>query len=186
MDTNIVLSHIEKHLGKISSSWMVKDDSEHIQIIKFKNAPQKSVSTFVTFGLSHHVLSMPSGKECRQELLFSACDEYNSEDITSMLIMFSKLIIMSHRAVLRGGIEHVGKSIIPNVKMSYLFASIPFIFAETFDLLKGTNPPVMFPLLIPLHYTEVDYISKYGRVSFEKMLEEKDPDIFDLNRSPVV
>ena len=64
-----------------------------------------------------------------------------------MLLVFSKLIIMSHRAVLRGGIEHVGKSIIPNVKMSYLLASVPFIFAETFDLLKETNPPVMFPLL---------------------------------------
>jgi hypothetical protein len=186
MNTNILISHIEKHLGKISSSWTVKDDNEHIQIIKFLNNPQKKVSTFLTLGLSHHLLSMPSGKECRQELLFSVYDKFNSEDVASMLIMFSKLIISSHKAVLRGGIEKIGKSILPNVKTSYLFASVPFIFAETFDLLKETNPPVMFPLLIPLHSTEVNYISMNGRESFEKMFEEKDPDIFDLNRLPFV
>lgn len=174
--------HIEKHIGRISSSWKLNNAEENIQIVKFLNTPTKSVSTFITLGVSNHILTMPSGATCRQEFLFSAYDKFDPESIAMMMILFSNQIISSHKAVLRGEITNLNQPISADINMKYLYTSIPYIFPEEFDQLLSVKPAVMFPLLIPLHEEEAQFVSEFGRQNFEKLIDEKEMDLFDLAR----
>lgn len=182
--TDPLVEHIEKHLGKISISWITEDISVpgKIQIIKFMETPAKGITTFITLGLSKHLLQMPSGKKCRQELVICANSNSNAEDLISILLMLGYRTSVSHKAILRGGIEYIGRSLTENPEMSYLYACVPFVFPESFDLLSTATYSIMFPLLIPIYDKEAEIIGKNKKGYFEKILDEQETDLFDIKR----
>jgi hypothetical protein len=65
--------HLESFLGEIDEAW--KSD-EGIRVLRFRDQPVERMSTYVTLGLSDHVLPMSGERTVRQELVFTAGDQY--------------------------------------------------------------------------------------------------------------
>jgi len=74
----------------------------------------------------------------------------------------------------------------PDVSLNAIYAAIPVVFDEGFATYSDTSPPTIFVWLIPLHGTEAKFVKKNGWSQFEDILEAKDPDLWDLNRDPVL
>jgi len=185
MDIHFVISHIERHLGTIGASWTLKENENHVQVIRYPDAPIKSVATFVTLGLSHHLLAMSDTQNIRQELIFSAYQKFNEGKIASMLLTFSDFVIHRHKAILRGDIECSNEPIIPDIPLTCLYATIPTLFQDSIDVCHLTSPPTVFVWLLPLHRSEANFVKTNGWSKFEEMLEKLKADVFDLCRSPV-
>lgn len=180
-----LIAHIEKHLGKIDKGWKLKNDQLTIQVARFTNQPFEGVATYVTLGLSDHLLNLKEGKDVLQELVFSTYDKYPSEQIASFMVTFAEYILSRKKALLRGDVVGPSSSLIPGVSVSGIYSSIPVFFDDDFYIYEGSLLPTALVWLIPLLSYECDFVKQNGWNSFEDMLESKDPYFFDLNRMAV-
>jgi len=64
-----------------------------------------------------------------------------------------------------------------------IYATNPTPFDEGFAVFKGTEPPTLFVLLVPIAASEATLIAEKGWDWFESALESQNPDIWDLNRT---
>ena len=186
MKTSSLVEHIENHLGTIDQGWSLQKPSNSIQVVRFNNSPVVKASTYVTVGLSHHILQMPQGRQVRQELVFTAYDRFRAEEIASFLLTFSGYIAMRHKALLRGQVIGPTEPIISSTTMRAIYAAIPVLFSDSFATYDGSSPPTVFVWLFPLYSLEVSYVQHNGWSKFEDLLEGENPDLLDLNRQPVV
>jgi antitoxin YqcF len=181
-----IADHLESFLGSIDYGWKDNDSENAISVARFRNQPVDGMSTYVTLGLSHHVLSMPNKREVRQELVFSTFDTVPRDDIVSFLLSFSDFILTKHEALLRGQVIGPADPIISGSSMNAVYASMPVIFDDEFATFEGTSPSTVFVWLIPIFENEAKYIQEYGWEVFEDVLEQQDPDLWDVVRKPVV
>lgn len=179
-----MIKHFEKYLGKISSGWV--SEGSNVQAILFKNQPFKDVSTYSTLGLSKHVLKINQTKEVRQELLISVYEKYESKNIASSLITFAEHIIETKKSLLRGEVIGPGTPIINGSQFVGVYCSIPAFFEDEFSVNYELTPPVVVVWLIPLYNEEIEYVKSNGWENFETILENKEPDFWDINRSLVI
>jgi hypothetical protein len=184
--TESLVEHIESHLGKMDFGWTLQQSLSNVQVACFHDRPVVRASTYVTIGLSHHILRMPGNREVRQELVFTVYDSFDAEKIASFLLTFSDYIITKREALLRGQVVGPTEPIVPGIKMNAVYAAIPVLFDDSFATFDGTSPPTVFVWLLPLHASEASYVQDNGWNKFEDLLEEKDPKLLDLNRQSVV
>lgn len=181
-----LISHLESTLGKIDQGWSFSDGTGSVQVVRFLDKPFDGVATYTTLGLSDHILSMPQGREVRQEFLFSTYETYSSEEIASFLISFCDYILGSGNALLRGDIIGPSAPLIKNVKVNSLYASIPAIFDESFSTYRLSSPDTVIVWLLPLLKEEALFVKAYNWSRFEDILEGKNPDLMNLNRVSIV
>jgi hypothetical protein len=60
------------------------------------------------------------------------------------------------------------------------------VFGEAFATYEETSPSTVLVWLIPLLPEEAHYVHQHGWKSFETLLEQKNPDLLDLRRMPVI
>jgi len=181
-----LIEHIENHLGEIDQGWKLIESTSSIKVVRFLDVPFDDAVTYVTLGLSSYSLSLSEARQGRQELLFTAYKHFSSEDITSFMIPFAEYMLSKGQALLRGDAVGPSQTLIPNVQVNGVYSTCPVIFDDEFALFEGTTPPTVLVWLIPLLSDESDFIKKSGWSSFEDMLEEKDPDLWDLNRLSIL
>jgi hypothetical protein len=165
--------------------WTLPESSNGVQVVRFRGRPVATASTCVTIGLSRHILQMPGGREVRQELAFTAYDHFNAEGIASFLLTFSDHIVKKHAALLRGQVVGPSDPIISGISLNAVYVAIPVLFDDSFATFDNTSPPTVFVWALPLHTSEANYVRYNGWNALEDLLEEKDPDLLDLNRQPI-
>ena len=186
MNTKSLVEHIESHLGKMDSGWTLQEPLTNVQVVRFRDRPAVGISTYVTIGLSYHILQMSEGREVRQELVFATYDHFNTEGIASFLLTISDYIVKKHKALLRGQVVGPSDPIIHGISLNAVYAAIPVLFDDSFVTFDYTSPPTVFVWVLPLHASEANYVRHNGWDTFEHLLEEKDPDLLDLKRLPLV
>lgn len=177
-----LISHIEHTLGQLEQGWSFSEGSSQVQVVRFRNQPFDGVVTYVTLGLSNVLLSMPQGREVRQELVFTAYEKFSAEAVSSFMLSFCDYILARKQALLRGDVVGPSAPLIPNVAVNSVYASIPVVFDESFSTYKGSSPHTVMVWLIPLLKEEAGFVKANGWSEFEDMLERENPDLMDLNR----
>ena len=72
-----------------------------------------------------------------------------------------------------------------NLTMKHIMFETPFMWDELKSLDDGENT-VAWLMPIPISDSELQYAQEYGVEALETLLEEKEADICDVNREPVV
>ena len=181
-----IIEHVESFLGRIDYGWKGDDSKSAISIARFRNQPVEGMNTYVTLGLSHHVLSIQNKRQVRQEFVFSTFDTVPSEDVVSFLLSFSDFILTKHEALLRGEVVGPAAPIISGSSMNAVYASMPVIFDDEFATFEGDSPSTVMVWLIPIFESEAKYIKDYGWEAFEDVLEQQDPDLWDIGRTSIL
>ena len=179
-----VVAHLEGHLGLIQGGYR-STDVPGLQVVRFADRPFSRVVTLATLGLSKHVLSMPSGREVRQELVFCVHEDQLLDRLALMLLHVGETILREHRAVLRGEVVDLGGRLVPNSSARAVYASVPVVFDDDFAVCGDTDPPTVIAWMFPILPTEQQKVLHGGWDAFEDLLEAADPDLFDLYRAAV-
>jgi hypothetical protein len=183
-----ILDHFERHLGLLTGGWKatnLQSDESEIRVIRFPRTPYLGATTFATVGLSDHVVTLSGGRTVRQELLFATRDEHPTVQVASFLLTFASFIKSNSLVLLRGDVVGPSAPLIPGVAANAVYASVPVIFPPGIETYRGTSPATVVVWLIPLMKSEAEFIRGSGWSRFEDLMEEKDPDLLDMNRSPV-
>ncbi|EID99568.1 suppressor of fused domain protein [Leptospira licerasiae] len=175
-----LIDHLENYLGEIEEGW-APEWNKDLQIIRFKNTPLEEVSSFVSLGLSKHILKI-NNREIRQELIFSAYDKFSFDDIAMCLALVCKRILTNHNALLRGELLKMNHRIIPGKDFYGLYVAIPVFFEDDFCVYISESMKIVIAWLIPLYTEEIDFIQSVGWEKFEDLLEEGSCDFWDLDR----
>jgi len=181
-----IIEHAERFLGRISQGWKERSSSDGLQVACFKDSPFEAVNTFMTFGLSGHELTISSEKKIRQELVCPVAANDVTKTIVSILLFICDLILRSHTAVLRGQVIRLPFDVIEKFGFDAVYCAIPVFMDDEFATFEETQPPTVVVWMISIYGSEADYVEANGWSQFEELLEEKDPDLFSLEREPII
>jgi hypothetical protein len=177
-----IIQHLEVHLGQMMGGVKL---TEGISVAEFSNQPMEGISVFATIGLSHHVLSLPSGKACRMELIFCCSDRFKQAALSALDTVVSQ-ILEGHEALGEGAVVSRSGSIWPGSSLAALLVYSPVCFPDTFHVDRSSSPPTVIAWLIPITFEELGMVERLGWVALETIFEEQDPDLFDLERPSTV
>lgn len=181
--SNDIVQHLEAHFGKIARGW---GDAGGIQVAQFPDQPQKGIVTYSTLGLSSIPLPMNQGRTVRQELIFSVESSFDARSVASFLVTFAEYVRAQNRALLRGDVVGPSDPLIPGVRASAVYASLPVFFDDDVATYHGSSPPTVLVWLIPLPPEDAEFVKAQGWESFEDKLEVASVDFWNLNRAPLM
>lgn len=181
-----IVEHVESILGPIDEGWRDERSESGIVAVRSRGQPYESASTYLTLGLSRHVLAMASGRDVRQEFLFTADNRFEGAHIASFLQSFAEFVATEHRALLRGEVIGPSEPVIPGTRLNAVYAAIPVLHDKRLRTFEGTQPPTVFVWIIPIHDEEADFVRERGWEAFEDRLEAAEVDLCDLERESVV
>ena len=180
-----LIGHIEKYLGKIQGGEAIShEEYGRLNFGYFKNQPFDDLLTYITLGLSHHVISINENKDVRCELLFSVMEMYEHDNIYNLLRYVANEILSTHKALLRGQTLILPPGILKDCNMNGLYVSLPIFFDEDFHV-YNSSPPTVFCWIFPLYSEEMDFIAHNGWNRFEDILEVIDCNLWDLKRPKI-
>lgn len=179
--------HLERYLGPIARGWGgYAGEMADIQVCLFEDRPIPGTVTYATLGLSRHTLEMSNGREVRQELLLSVAQRFADDDLAKLLAYVAEGPVREHRALLRGGVVYLSHRLAPSSRCNSLYVSLPVVFPDGLATLEDTQPATVFAWLVPIHAEEAELVTRLGWNEFEDRLERADPDLFDLERLPIL
>jgi len=178
--------HLEKHLGLLEGGWKSRRSPTRLFCARFPKKPVPEASTYVTMGLSDHVLSIPEHHELRQELVFAAYDRFAPAEVGPFLRSFAEFIEEKHRALLGGDVVGPSTPLVTGVLVNSVLAYFPTLFEDAFGTFDGTDPPTALTWVVPLHEGEANHAHAKGWRSLENLFESKAPDLLDLLRPSVL
>ena len=181
-----VIDHAERYLGPIDKGWKNNSSKVGLQVVSFNDTPGESVTTFLTLGLSHHVLEVSNTKKIRQELVCAVSATVLSNLIVSFLLLLGESILKNHKALLRGEVIFLSNEVARKVGFDAVYCSIPVFIDDDFATYHESDPATVIVWMIPIYESEADFIAGNGWDRFEDLLEEKDPDFYSLDREPVI
>lgn len=181
-----IIQQIENHLGPVDQGWKDNDADTNLQIISVRDCPEETVSTFLSLGMSNHVLEMTNSRKVRQELVFSTYTLSISNLITSFLMSLCEAILSRGQAVLRGEVIPLSSSLAQRLGFDFIYCTIPIFFDDDFSSYDETSPSTVMVWVVPIHRKEAEFIEYNGWELFEDLLEEKDPDLYSLVRESIV
>jgi hypothetical protein len=183
-----VLNHIEKKLACLDGAWSEERDGTPLpfKILLFRNQPSDGLITFVTLGISEALLPLGAGRRIRQELVFSAHDRFRLWNMAGLVSQIGKELLQTNRPLLRGQVLEPAGSILPGATLDAIYCSIPVFFPQSFHQCNTTEPPTVFVWCIPIAASEAHLVRTTGWNYFEEQLEKSDPDLFDLQRTPIL
>ncbi|WP_433811407.1 suppressor of fused domain protein [Flavobacterium johnsoniae] len=181
-------NHIEKYLGEMKGGDIISHPIYgKLSIVYFDNQPNDGIASFLTLGLSDHVLYLTETKDVRVELILSLYNNYPKNNIFDVLLNVSEEILIKHKAPLRGHVIKTKLHFLTNFNISGFYITHPVFFEEDFWVYENSEPSTVFLWLIPVNQREIDFIESDGWEKFEDLLEEKDDcDFWDLNRKSIV
>lgn len=152
----------------------------------FADRPAAGVTTLATLGLSTAVLSMGGNREVRQELLLAFADADGTEELAKLLLSVAEGMLDRGRALARGEVIGNHPSTPVGTVPPELYASMPVVYPQGLTTLADSNPATVFVWLVPLRVPETEFIRAKGWNAFEDLLQDADPDLFDLRRVSIV
>jgi hypothetical protein len=179
-----LIEHVESYLGPIQAGARLR---EGVQGAQFRERPVAGSSSFMTLGLSHHVLKQGSGKGIRIELVIACRDNFvESLSPLSILADVADRVAATHVAPARGTVLGPAGRFSPRFPMEALYCCNPVYFDDGLAQFSGFSEPLVIIWLVPITPEEALYVRESGWNAFEYLLETANPDLLDLERPSLV
>lgn len=183
----MIYLYLEKIIGgKMEIVRYADENHSTIDIVSAKNRPFEGVTTYATIGLSNYSigLKLDDKKALRVEFI-GACD--TKYDWFGNLISSCSFRIMNDHFACKPGIIYPNMISIynDNVTMKHIMFETPFMW-DGLESINSESNTVAWLMPIPISDSEMQYAQKYGAEALENLLEEKEADVCDINRKPVV
>jgi hypothetical protein len=180
-----LIAHVEQHIGVISRGSELSSD-RGIQAVIVDGHPTLEATSYLTLGLSDHVLTGPSGRQFRQELLGASYTRFAELNPDANLLKIAHDLLQAHRAALRGEVIGPAGPIVHGSSLEAYYCSLPAYFSDDLVTFRGSVPATTFIWLVPITHPEAHYVWEQGWAKFEDLLVERDPDLLDLTRPSLV
>ncbi|MPQ45126.1 suppressor of fused domain protein [Clostridium tarantellae] len=82
--------------------------------------------------------------------------------------------------------KNVVEFYIPNNSMKHILFTHPFLWDDRLETLSFENKKVAWLLAVPISEEELNYANCNGLDALEELFDEKQIDIFDLNRESII
>ncbi|RDH42207.1 suppressor of fused domain protein [Zooshikella ganghwensis] len=162
---------------------LFKEDLTKISVAKFDNIPDSGLTTFISIGLSGHLLKQDSGRSIRQELLLTVDNLYADFAIEEVIFSVAKLILKDHKAVSRGQVIGPKGLLFPeeDSNLTCLLCSYPAFFPDDFSFFENSETTV-FVELIPMLTREAELSNQIGWEKFFGLIDDGEVDILNYHR----
>lgn len=180
--SDILRHHIDSFCGNEPDA-LYSEDSLQIKVARFDNIPDVGLTTFISIGLSGHLLQQNSGRDIRQELLITVDNTFAKLPIEEVIFSVSKILLAEHKAVSCGQVLGPMASLFPEVEsnLTSLLCSYPAFFPEEFSFFESDTTTVLVEL-IPIQTSEAEFVQIEGASKFFEMIDEGKVDMLDYNR----
>lgn len=164
-----------------------------VAIIECRNSPTKGVTSFATVGISDHPLYQgrkiyrPSdGNAVRCEFV-CACRSSKNMKIANAIATAAFCVINSSWFCCPGVIfpdvlamYHVSKT------MRHFYFMSPFLWQDRLPTLEYGKIQIAWLQAIPISQSERELVDECGAAALESLFEERQIDVYDLNRKSVI
>jgi Suppressor of fused protein (SUFU) len=176
-----LLEHLEKYLGRAAGGVSVPA-ALPIQVLRFDKQPATGATTFVTLGLSEHLLKQEgAAPNIRHELVF-CCRSPDQKEVAALLSVVAEDLLRRHRGLARGEVLGPAGKVLSQSSLTALYCAAPVYYPEGLAVFRDKSPHVYFIWLVPLATDEAAYVRSKGWSAFEERLLDSDPDLLDLQR----
>ena len=185
--TDEIQKHYGRFLGVPSAKYSMSLSgypTQSYHLLEYKDVPCQGAVTLATLGLSDMPLHM-----FRQEFAFLCYDQFISDDLIRLLTVVAGMISESNHPLLHGSVLPPAGPLLEYTPMESLYVGTLMYFntsEENFDVLKANDLTVLISWLLPIYSSEANWISQHGYDDFESLIVERDPDLMDLERPPII
>lgn len=168
----------------VSRYWDDNYDS-NIDILAALDRPFDSITSYSTIGLSDYSIGYSvEEKPLRVEIVGASASTF--EFFPNILSTCAFNIINNQLPVSPGEIfSDVVKMYYPKSDMEHILFSSPFLWEEL-ETIDFPEKKVTWLLAVPISTKEYLYADKEGTEALEDLFEQKNIDIFDLNRNSII
>jgi len=182
-----LIDFLEQQLGTMAGGQIFESEPElRVQVARFENQPVPDATTYVTTGISKHLLHQTSGPEIKLELLACAWSRFRHARIDSLLFAISQEILSSHHAPAHGDVIGPRGPIAEGSKLEAFYFMPPLYHTETMEALDSDGAQILFVWALPISAAEAAFIRREGWEAFEERIHLLDPDLMDLERASIV
>lgn len=163
-----------------------EDKSNSIDLLSCNDRPQGGVVSYATIGLSDYAL-LKDGIDIgvRTEIVgacASSCTAFANIISTAAFCVINSKWYCAHGVVFPDIVSTYKCS----STMEHLFFVSPFLWEDEFKTLELDSKTVAWLMAIPISEAEYQIVESKGSDHLEDLFEEKQIDIFDINRPSVV
>jgi hypothetical protein len=176
-----LVEHLGRHFGDgddQAQAWSFAESG--YGIVTYPNQPFAGAITYLTTGLSRHILTQASGAQIAQELFISVRSEFAVCRPEVSLASLAEDFLERHTPIPNGQVIGWHKGVL-EPRFSAVFCTSARCFPETFEQIEG-DPPTVFVWLIPITGVEATYCRTHGHQAFDDLLLAENPDLLDLDR----
>ncbi|WP_250627765.1 suppressor of fused domain protein [Pinirhizobacter soli] len=177
-----IIDHIRTYVGAPTDVWDDSAGEIDLRLATIRGVPDPEVDTWITIGLGKHVLRLPSGKDVRQEFVFSHRRTIPDSAVNSLLFFICEICLSRHAAYAKGDLIELPAEAITSTGVTALYCTSPIQFDDAFDVYEGTDPPTVFVWLTPITTSEVLFVQENGWQLFESRLDAENTDVYDALR----
>lgn len=160
-------------------------ESKFVDLVSSVDQPCDGVTSFGTVGLSDYPL-IQDGKEFPARLEIVGAVESNTAFFAEILTTAAFQVINQQWFCCPGSIlQNVIDMYIPSLEMKHLLFTSPFLW-DDFSSTDFDDITVAWLLAIPISDNEKKYADVNRYEKLEELFEEKEIDIYDLNRSSIL
>ena len=185
-----IIDHYEKYLGEVGSGWNSGQDGRRLgfQILRFQDRPKIGTTTFVTAGLSKHLVSFFGQQlDSRVEFLIAAQSKCNEQRIAAVLAHVCERVVATHTAPRPSDTKKGEGAVIGNPIFDCLLFVKPINFDKFMQEFNGSVPSTQILQIIPISLAERLYVHQHGIDKFISAMELKGVDIFNIDgRSTII
>lgn len=163
-----------------------EDEKSWVDILECVDSPVKGVTSYSTIGLFEYPIHVDGKRlEVRTEFV-GACDSRVSE-FSNCLSTAAFCVINSDWGVAPGKIFNDVISMYKlSATMNHILFIPPFLWDDRLQTTEVGGRKVAWLLAVPIAESEMCFAEREGVVKLEEIFEEKQIDIFNLDRKPVI
>jgi hypothetical protein len=182
-----LIAFLEEHLGTMAGGSLFEaSPGQKVQVARFEDQPVPHSITYVTTGLSKHLLHQASGRSVRLELLTCIWSRFRDSGIDSLLFALSQDILERHHAPMRGEVVGPAGPVVLGSTLEAFYFLPPLYHPEALETFGPEDSQTVFVWALPVSASEATFIRGTGWNVFEKRIHSADPDLMDLARTPIV
>ncbi|WP_338286826.1 suppressor of fused domain protein [Luteolibacter sp. LG18] len=183
-----IAGHLAAVFGGQPEVTRYQDESgkHHIDLLRCPEAPEHGVDSFATVGLSDHPRQAEGMEQPIRVELTGGCASEHAEAFAAILSTAAFCSIKEGWPVYPGA---VFADLVTMYEASRTMQHVMFTEPFPWDELEPVKLPekeVLWLMMVPVSESEAAYAEEHGFEALETLFEEKEVDVFDLNRAAVV
>lgn len=151
-----------------------------IRILSCPDPVDEKVLFYSTLGLSEL-----ASENNHTEILAASYVQF--KDFSNVLSSIAFFILKNKWKSVEGAVfQNLIEMYYPNIEMKHIYFTSPFLWEDKLEEFSINEVNINFLLAIPISNNELEYLTQYGKDALEDLFEQKNIDIFDIERESVL